>query len=818
MKSRAALVICFILTIACKKQLQPKDAISSVLPQHASVFIKINNLDNLKSELKNSNILSALQSSATRKSIEDKISILSHAQPKGKGVMGFYELGRNNFEFLYATKKDSALFSTASISDKKIEQIQYEGHEITHYTLNEKDGYVLEKAPYIIVSSSKLLIENLARTSTNSKVDPVLTKLFSTADEGKAANFFINLKKSNAITAAILSKKYADTLGDFANWLSLDLNSSQEELSFSGILTANDSIKNYVNLLKETSPVPSIAKTIAPQHTDVFISYTFNDYQKIIQNQKKYLDKKSFVSTLSNIEELAIIKVKENTSIVLNSSIGEGLSQTVDSLRIETANYQGVEIIKLNKPHFITDNFQPIVKNFKANYCSIFDNSFLFAEDEETLQTLIANIKSGNVLVNNPNFKQAIEQLASEASITFYATPNGVKSLAATYFLPEKAKEVTEANITQYFASQINADQGFYHFNIIASNTKKIKTAASVAPVFTLELDSDLHLKPQFVKNHRNNTYDIVTQDMENNLYLISSNGKLLWKKQLEGKIQGKIQQVDLYKNGKLQLAFCTNNQFLILDRNGEQVDDFNKKFEGGNLNPLAVFDYDNNRNYRFVITQGQAVYMYNGQNKIVSGFTFTKADAAILQAPKHFRISGKDYLVFQLADGTLKILHRAGQDRLTVKEKIDFSKNEVYLYKNKFTTTNKKGVLHLIDTKGKLSASNLNLSADHGIDATSKSLVYMDENVLSIKGKKVELDLGVYSKPKIFYIDNKIYVTVTDIQSQQIYLFDSQASSIPNFPVYGSSQIDLVDMDKDKVLEFVAKDQENSIIVYRLN
>ena len=93
-----------------------------------------------------------------------------------------------------------------------------------------------------------------------------------------------------------------------------------------------------------------------------------------------------------------------------------------------------------------------------------------------------------------------------------------------------------------------------------------------------------------------------------------------------------------------------------------------------------------------------------------------------------------------------------------------------------------------------------------------------MDDNVLSIKGKKVELELGVYSKPEIFYIYDKIYVGVTDIQNRQIYLFDSQAEPIPNFPVFGSSMIDLTDMDNDKQLELVAKDQDNSLIVYKIN
>ena len=81
-----------------------------------------------------------------------------------------------------------------------------------------------------------------------------------------------------------------------------------------------------------------------------------------------------------------------------------------------------------------------------------------------------------------------------------------------------------------------------------------------------------------------------------------------------------------------------------------------------------------------------------------------------------------------------------------------------------------------------------------------------------------MELELGVYSKPRIFYLNDKIYVSVTDIQNQNIYLFDSQAKPISNFPVPGSSPIDLSDMDNDHKLEVVVKDQDNSIIVYKIN
>ena len=69
---------------------------------------------------------------------------------------------------------------------------------------------------------------------------------------------------------------------------------------------------------------------------------------------------------------------------------------------------------------------------------------------------------------------------------------------------------------------------------------------------------------------------------------------------------------------------------------------------------------------------------MYNGEGKRVDGFTFSKAHSDIVKTPKHFRISKRDYLVFQLADGSLKILHRSGGTRIKVNRTIDLPDNRV--------------------------------------------------------------------------------------------------------------------------------------------
>jgi hypothetical protein len=96
--------------------------------------------------------------------------------------------------------------------------------------------------------------------------------------------------------------------------------------------------------------------------------------------------------------------------------------------------------------------------------------------------------------------------------------------------------------------------------------------------------------------------------------------------------------------------------------------------------------------------------------------------------------------------------------------------------------------------------------------------LASVDENKLTIRQRTQELDFGNYTAPKIFYINDKIYVTLTDLQAQKIYMFDSQSKPINNFPVYGTSIIDFANIDGDSNLEFVTKGETNSIIIYQKN
>ncbi|WP_077398806.1 hypothetical protein [Cellulophaga omnivescoria] len=808
MKLKIVIALLIICCFSCTSKQQTKTHILDYLPNNSSVILKINDYNSLSSNIKNNQVLNTLMNSHKFKTFKEASKILNHLQPNNKGLLTFNTKDSIISSYLYITKDSVNLHNLDSLfthSTKTINNINYK-----EYKIDSVLYYTVTKKPFTIFSSDKDLI--ISTLNSSKSVDPSIYKLYNASNNNKTATIFTN--KNNDWFLTNISNKDSLSIKQNINWVSLDINTKQNQLNLAGITTTNDSLVNFLNLFKNTKAVANRAQNYAPLQTEAITSYTFTNYTTFAKNRLKYLGIKTKIDSIfTTVEEIAIITTNSKKAVLLQTFGADNIDEYLSTYK--KTNNKDNPIITLNSNTILTSIFSPLIQEFSTNYYTILGNAFIFTEEIETLQDIISNYKAGTTFNKTPLYTSATETMAKQSSVLQISNSKKLEELLNSTFLENKIK----LDLNDYFyANQLVADANFYHTNITIQKINKATKANTTTPIFTIQLDNDLATEPQFVKNHRTNKKEIIVQDIENNLYLISTDGKVLWKKQLESKIQGKIKQVDLYKNGRLQFAFTTNNQFLILDRNGELVAPFSITYDGGNLNELAVFDYENNKNYRFVVTQGKKVFMYNTKAEIVTGFKYTEASSSIIKKPQHFVVGNKDYLVFMLEDGSLKILNRVGKVRVKTTNKIAFSNNDVVLFKNKFTVTDTTAVLHQITTNGKTSASKFNLIKDHGIDATTNTLVLMDQNTITIKGKKVTLELGMYSKPKIFYINNKIYVTVTDLQNQKIYLFDSNAEAIQNFPVYGSSLIDLADIDNDKKLELVAKDLDNSIIVYKIN
>jgi hypothetical protein len=813
-------IAALLIILGCQPQKATTLTFLDVLPSEAALIIKINNLSSFKSELKNNDYLQQWSQSAVYKNIEKKLEALQYIQSDAAGVLSILPSQGQRNNYIYSMVYEPELVLSDSLLESSIELVSYRNTDFKKFTLEEGIFYSTQQFNFLFLSDSLELLHATLQELPNKKPNSTLTSLYNTSIPEKSGTIFINTLKNNPVTRTVLKNDSLYPLSNFSEWISVDISSQQNLVQMSGVSTDQDSTQHFISLFKNTMPIISTTPMIAPGEADAVLSFSFSDQPIFAVNQANYMGTALPTTSLwEAVEEVGIILKDDQKGIILNTYGDTAISEYLTTLKKSSSEYQGMEIAALASNSFLNEAFPALVKDFNTGFYTILENAFIFTEDRAFLELIIRNLVSGTTFNKTAAYTSAKGSLAEESSILYIANASGIAKVINLYFSPEFSKDFQAAQLTDYLlAFQMVADRSFYHVNgFVKKKSVEIQQNA-VTPLFTVQLDANLATNPQFVTNHRTNKKEIVVQDVENNLYLISSEGKILWKKQLKGTIQGIIHQIDLYKNGRLQLAFTTNNQFLILDRNGVEVAPFSFTYPGANLNGLAVFDYENNKNYRFLVTQGSNIYMYNGKGAIVDGFKYTKAESPVLTAPKHFRTGTKDYLVFKLENGSLEILNRIGKTRVAVNEQIEFSDNDVFLYNNKFIVSDKAGTLFSIDPKGKIAKTRFNLNEDYGMDATTKTLSLMNDNELTIKGNKTTLDLGVYTKPRIFYIYDKIYVSVTDIQTQRAYLFDSNAEPISNFPVFANSPIDLTDIDNDRSIEFVAKYEDNSIIAYRMN
>jgi hypothetical protein len=455
----------------------------------------------------------------------------------------------------------------------------------------------------------------------------------------------------------------------------------------------------------------------------------------------------------------------------------------------------------------------------KPKWGAVIENFFVFTSSEKAMKTLISNYKDGSTLSKNLIYNTFKETLSSESSIYWIAQTKALIEVWGNKKLKKKPWSKLDTKRFPFVAFQGTLENSFMHMHLrIHENELKV-VENSVSNQYLLQLEAPLSSPPQWLKNHRTKGMDVLVQDVNNKLYLFSDKGNLFWKKQLPGNIQGRIEQVDLYKNKRLQMAFRTEDKFFVLDRNGKIVKPFSIKIPSTEpIQPLAVFDYDQRRDYRFVLAQGNNLQMFNSKGKKVSGFKFRKTKTPIINTPVHIRINQKDYIAIQEESGKLNLLNRTGKERVKVKENIDFSGNTVNSYLKTFTTSDKNGNLIQIDVKGNIVKTNLDLEKGHQIATTTKSLVSQSNNILNIKGIPITLPFGRYTAPKIFYINNIIYVTTTDLDAQKVYFYYSNGTPVNGFPVYGTSAADLTNADKDKALELVVQSESNGMIIYEIN
>ncbi|WP_373059748.1 DUF3352 domain-containing protein [Zunongwangia sp. H14] len=811
---RVFLFILLLSIISCQNPAEKKFVPSDYIPDNVAIIVKSPNITGF---LNNYSENSFLTKNPILKKFQFNsglqfLKVINNAE---ESFLCFSDFNKQQPDYIFISGQPPQLKSFDSIQNKSIETVKEDNIEFKKYNFEGSITYTFSRKNLFLASNS---LGSLKKTLQQEKrPNPALQRIISATEKNKTS-LILNHQKLPYILRSIFPQKEFKISEATSTWSEAELEIEAENIHFNGLLTIPaDSISIY-SVFQNTGRGSSKMAEITPASAQAFSSFCFEDFDQIQKKLQQFQSDSLKNVLFSNSSEFGLIYLKNAPVFAIRSNEAESSSILLKQSSAEIGDFRGLSIFQLQETLKTLEIFQPLISLPNAKYWAQIKNFLIFAEQPAALEEIISAFQNNRTLYTQEFYQETLQQLSSQSSMLFVANGKDFLPLLAQEADAELEEEILNMPFhNKLGVLQLVKEDDFFHIHgIINTSEKAPEEATGPKEILDISLEDQVYTQPFFFKNHLTNQEDIVIQDINNILYLVSNKGNIQWKKQLESRITGAIHQVDLFQNGKFQLAFSTLHALHIVDRNGNPVVPFPLEFKDEITQPLAVFDYDNNRKYRFVITQNSSVYMYNKEGKIVKGFDFKKAGAEITNPPKHLRIGTKDYILITEASGKVSILNRQGHIRVPVNENFELAENEWFEYKKSFISAT-PGELVKINEKGGIEKKALNTLEETKIVATPELLVSFHGNQLKIEDTVIELDYGVYTTPQIFEINDEILVAITDKQAKNVYIFNREGELLQGFPVFGTSQIDLRNINIEKNLEFAVLGDAKEILIYQL-
>ena len=746
--------------------------IKNFIPVNSSVIIKIDNLGKFKSDIKNNKLLDDLSKSDLKYNFKKQIKLINNFQDESQIIICLNENEKiftiitkdssNNHDLHFRKIGDVNIFSNSSSTIKSIKEQANTEYNKYNKTFNTSSSFGI------------ILNKNLSKNLINST--------FNFKD--------LNLK----------------------NNLGFVVNVFNDKILLNGLSYVDDSTKISNNIFDGLTSTKLKNYEIVPKNVSRLKSFNLSSYSNYKKNSKLEDLKEDRLSSIINenlIEYSELILNEDQLFIIRLKDIQlfkDYLSEN-NNIKSTHRNFNIYDNTFLD--YKLTNSV--IEYNYKKKIL-VFKNHIVFSDNETTLIEFINENLKGNTLQEDSSFNNSLIEISS-----FNTLNNNYFTNSDYNFFNELDILNSENDFTEN-SFQLVQDNEIIHFNAIISKAKASKNTLKISKQFEVEIDEEILMNPHFIKNYATKKLDIVVQDKKNNLYLISNKGSVVWKRKIGQPILGKISQIDLYKNGRLQLIFNTKNKVFVLDRNGKEVKPFPKSFNDDITQPISIFDYDKNKNYRILVTQGKELLLYDKNGKKVNGFKYSRSNSKITSSPKHFRILNKDFIVFKTGK-KLKILNRRGRERIKLKDEVVLSNENIFKLDNKLITITNDQKLVEIDISGTVSLSNLLNSKNLKLNTDNyNNIIILDENKMRLNSSYVDLPFSNYNTPKLTKINNNLFVSLFDSQNNKSYLFNKNLQPNSSFPIYSLIPTEFGDMNNDKKIHVIASKITKTISIYTID
>ena len=676
--------------------------------------------------------------------------------------------------------------------------------------LNENQKYfnnqnIRFSSPFVLVSNEDELIDKFLKNLYNkdSIIENGLNDLVLFDSESSPLSIWINLKNESQ---NIRDKFFA------GSWAQLDIDYSSSKITLSGLSNEQEEISLFNPKFSSFDLVKKLELKTYEERQILFDSSSLK-MKEISSIRLKLVDKiQSRNHDIILLEE----NIKESLHLFfINDSIKDLLDNSIEKTSINQTIFK--KLLSVDYSDY----------DFKDKY--IFThNDFVFIANELGKRELEYQLNKTMSKQQKQDDFLSISNSYQPSSYSLYADKDEMIDLFA-----KNQSLLFNSSFLEFCGGvkwNVNKYDNRVYYGISLYQNNKQKTNKNVLWKLPLK---DIVWGPYAVKNHRTNTRDIVVQDSAYVLYYIGANGKLKWTKSIESKIKGAPSQIDIYKNNKFQLLFNSNKLIYLIDILGNDVDGFPIFLPHQATNQVVAFDYDKNKNYRFLISLNNSkIYNYNVDGEQVSGWLTPNLTSNVMMPITHFAINGLDYIMIIDESGKILMCNRKGEDRYKLKSKIPMTNRFNYALKKSFSIDSSSIIFE--DSSGLISSYVFS-------EESAKQIIKMDDDsiervrIIAFNQNNINLCLKNHNQLKIqkekgqaydFTFDYDFamldlngehnYFPIFNSQLKEIQFINQKFSLLPT--LYRATEKSCIyDINNDNIYELVSVLNENILVCYQI-
>ena len=798
-----------------------------------------------------------------------KEQIIDESLNNKKIIVSFHP-GNNGSEIFVAINNSKEVYE-AILSLLEKEGYIYKQIENSFIESIDKSGnkfFISYRQPFITYSSSRTLIEESLKQQKRGDglhKNTDFIQVNSTKSFSSDIHVFLQSKQVKRIAANFLTNDAIQIWQEgafFNGWMALDFNAKPNSLQVSGLsLLTNPGV--FGRSINRQKPLAKKNYNLLPANTNTLRSYCISNFSDFMLDHglidPSVLDESCQCNSVDLLENLigneliyVELEIRDLRQKAMLFKKADEYTSARSSLQILGKGDSLLNKVDGKQVYLLKSNLFAQTLGFKldkADLCFQELDGYVILSSEEGIRAINKANKKNKQNKDFSNFNYYSKKyFTNYSTIDHYWSKNEFFNEFKVFVKNEYqdnfqrlSSVLSEIDGISFQASSSSKDFNFHSYAMSTGNS----TVEESSQLWIAEIDS-ISRAPELMKNHRTNTLELLVQDENNVIYLISATGKVKWSKQLEGQIIGEVKQMDFYKNAKWQMLFNTESKIHLIDVNGNEVSGFPFQLKSPATNTVSVFDYENKGNYRFLVcAEDKKMYNFDKAGKSLPDWNYPNSKNKVYSPIQHIVAGQKDYLFSYDSSGHVYLYDRRGNVRYN--SSIFCKPNKIENFRFKKDVDIENSSVTYIDSSNIVMQFRFNAVSDTLLNpnAMLKELANKEYethlNFLDMagneqlmhysisNGQKIEiygpdkelqfieyLDFVIGDNVKSVGIDNR-YILIGNKKLNEIYLYDSDYNLTNVHAMPGSFRSIVGDMNFDGVDELITVTDDNKIIAYSI-